>query len=147
MLDFMVKEADAYANIGRELYNRAIKAMTDQSETELWFIGPAIVNISFSIELKLKYIIAVSKGTFVKVHNLKKLLDEIPCDAKEQKRTVQLISYKHTGYSSLDFEKNLEECSYYFTNARYSYERESQIYAVRFLYNFCTFQRVEELRT
>jgi hypothetical protein len=90
-----------------------------------FLIIPAVVNLAFSIELSMKYII-ISNGEIARGHDLNKLFKKINDPLK-----TEIIS--KTSYTDADFNSLLDSHSELFVEWRYLHEKDEGNLDLKFL--------------
>jgi hypothetical protein len=112
----------------KQASERCLEARNLSSVTFQMLVVPAVVNIAFSAELFLKFLIA-SKGVKIKSHNLLDLYSSLEELTKSE--IVNLTSYKRE-----EFEQILKIHSELFVEWRYVHERFTAKADLRFMKQF-----------
>lgn len=117
--------ASTYFNIGKDLYFE-INNSRNNNIKDMWKLGPAFVNISFSCEIVLKLIYENENGHMARGHKLyKDLYTKLSSDMQKLISDLTINFIKANNDQNYDLNKfisNLKKSEDTFTNERYSFE-------------------------
>lgn len=137
----IANEAIAFYDVGSREYSSHISALAANPQENFYKILPAIVNLSFSIELFLKAFLKDEDGRRLK-HNLKALLENWGEPEKSLIITAVLTRMQqyNSSFSETMFWEHMDANKFAFEDWRYYYQRGNHV-NITFLYVFSTVLR------
>lgn len=136
----IAKEAMAFYEVGKRCYADSCKVAINKENYSI--LLPAVINLSFGIEIFLKACI----NPPIREHNLKKLLKAVPEQERNsiiQMTSLQMQRVNKNAFSEDQFWEELQDAKDAFEKWRYFYEAESNLKVnLMFLFSLATTLKV-----
>jgi hypothetical protein len=120
-------------DLGRSFFQAGQKLFTPEvsSDATLMCVIPAVVSLSFSVEILLKCFLQIRNGSFKKIHDTSLLFDCLSVPDQE------LITRK-IGFTMVEEVKDeLDKISSAFEHWRYAFETKNLPFSSKFTIAFC----------